>query len=468
MEVPKLDLEFLHPTTVSQNTYKQRSLPLKPGRKHCGNDKVFTYESYTSRVPSKKHEIMRQFDNRVTARDEIPIQTHRLIGVNDGGGRERNIKVTYICFYRYLTNHCIFLSHSQVSNSVLNQYGDDFMSINIKDIAPVGDFQCCEVNVKNESTHEAVEYDDLLTDAVHINQYDHTRIDTTLPPSTPLELAKIGLGSIGISDDLRIPNHVIEKLIVSNLDTGSIYKDKQKEVLSKTRYTLQQFEEDERYRLYLNTLIYHSSDHIDLNAVQHAAIGTTSDTKNHNSNSSVLTTRRLIGKKKDAEKDNKPLKSNLRSLNLPATSVSSVDTTGLYYVSSAVVTSDEAHGTLKGIEPIIAKPIYPVQPPRSVVNKRPNRSNEPAKLQQGAVESKDHVVSPPRVQIRSPTNIQVIHPTVDVKFTCRNEDSLAPLNEPLVFSDVYSSTYLTDFEMRELNDENHFANNIFYTGIDHC
>ena len=98
MEVPKLDLEFLHPTTVSQNTYKQRSLPLKPGRKHCGNDKVFTYESYTSRVPSKKHEIMRQFDNRVTARDEIPIQTHRLIGVNDGGGRERNIKVTYIYF----------------------------------------------------------------------------------------------------------------------------------------------------------------------------------------------------------------------------------------------------------------------------------------------------------------------------------------------------------------------------------
>ncbi len=93
MEVPKLDLEFLHPSAVSQNTYKQRSLPLKPGRKHYGNDKVFTYESYTSRVPSKKHEIVRQFDKRVTARDEVSIQTHRLIGVNEGGGRENNTKV---------------------------------------------------------------------------------------------------------------------------------------------------------------------------------------------------------------------------------------------------------------------------------------------------------------------------------------------------------------------------------------
>ncbi len=341
------------------------------------------------------------------------------------------------------------------------------MSINIKDIAPVGDFQCCEDNVKNESTHEVVEHDDLLIDAININQYDHIGFNIALSPSTPLEPVKIDLGVTGISDDLRIPNHVIDKLIVSNLDTSSLYKDKQKDLLSKTRYTLQQFEEDEKYRLYLNTLIYHSSEHIDLNAVQHAASGTKSESKNSNSNTSVLTTRRLIGKKMDVVKDNKPLKSNLRSLNLPASSVSSVDTTGLYYVSSADVTSDEAHKTAKGVEPIIAKPIYPVQPPRSVVNKHPNRSNEPSKLQQGSVESRDHVVSPLRVHIKSPTNLQVTHPIVDIRFTSKHEDSAAQLNEPLVLSDVYNSTYLTEYEMRELNDENNFTNNIFYTGINH-
>ena len=339
------------------------------------------------------------------------------------------------------------------------------MSINIKDIAPVGDFQCCEVNVKNESIHEVAEHDDLLIDAININQYDHIGINMTLPPSTPLEPVKIDLGITGISDDLRIPNHVIDKLIVNNLDTSSIYKDKQKDLLSKTRYTLQQFEEDEKYRLYLNTLIYHSSEHIDLNAVQHAASGTKSDTKNNNP--SVLTTRRLIGKKIDVVKDTKPLKSNLRSLNLPATSVSSVDTTGLYYVSSVDVTSDEAHKTTKGVEPVIAKPIYPVQPPRSVVNKHPNRSNEPSKLQQGSLDSRDHVVSPPRVHIKSPANLQVTHPIVDIRFMSKNEDSAAQLNEPLVLSDVYNSTYLTEYEMRELNDGNNFTNNIFYTGIYH-
>ena len=447
MEVPKLDLEFLHPNVVPQSSYKPRALPLKPGRKHFSNkDKEFSIESFTSRVPSKRHEIAHQFDKRVTARDAMPIQTNRLIGVNEGGGmKQKNVYV-------------------KVSNSVLNPYGNDFVSINITDIAPVGDFQCCDVNnVKISSTNDVVEHDDLLIDAVNINQYNYTDINTTIPPSTPLEPVKIDLGNTGVFDDLRIPNHVIEKLIVSNLDTGSIYTDKQKDLLSKTRYTLQQFEEDEKYRIYLNTLIYHSSEHIDLDAVQQAANGVKSDDKNPPppTNPSVLTTRRLIGNKKEAVKDNKPLKSNLRSL--PPASVSSVDTTGLYYVSSLDVASDEVPVTKKGIEPIVAKPIHPTQPPRST---KLHRSTEPSKPQ-GSTDNSDRIVSPPRVQVKSPTNMHVSHPIVDVKITSKNEDSGAQVNDPLLLTDIYNNTYLTEYEMRELNNEKNFMNNIFYTGMFH-